>query len=149
MLQIAKKICKSFPSPSPRNNPSVATGQMSLPLPPPRKEFQNDKWTQMSPSLSSPEMEFLDISLTKDSSLLLHAIHTPFYDGKMRVKTRAWEDSSLCPEPSTKNAVQEFHLRKNAAVHEEIAQNGRASVFVTYNPYMHVCCPSGSSKGWK
>ncbi len=26
-----------------------------------------------------PETEFLDISLTKDSSLLLHAIHSPFY----------------------------------------------------------------------
>jgi hypothetical protein len=25
------------------------------------------------------EMEFLDINLTKDSSLLLHAIHSPFY----------------------------------------------------------------------
>ncbi len=25
------------------------------------------------------ELEFLDISLTKDSSLLLHAIHGPFY----------------------------------------------------------------------
>ncbi len=24
-------------------------------------------------------MEFLDINLTKDSSLLLHAIHNPFY----------------------------------------------------------------------
>ena len=28
---------------------------------------------------ATPEMEFLDISLTKDSSLLLHAIHSPFY----------------------------------------------------------------------
>jgi hypothetical protein len=26
-----------------------------------------------------PEMEFLDINLTKDSSLLLHAIQIPFY----------------------------------------------------------------------
>jgi hypothetical protein len=25
------------------------------------------------------EMEFLDINLTQDSSLLLHAIHSPFY----------------------------------------------------------------------
>ncbi len=36
-------------------------------------------------------------------------------NGKMRVenqtKTRVWEDSSLCTENSTKNAVQEFHLR--------------------------------------
>jgi hypothetical protein len=28
---------------------------------------------------ATPEMEFLDISLTKDSRLLLHAIHSPFY----------------------------------------------------------------------
>ncbi len=27
----------------------------------------------------SPEMEFWDISFTKDSSLLLHGIHSPFY----------------------------------------------------------------------
>jgi hypothetical protein len=27
----------------------------------------------------SPEMEFVDISLTKDSSLLFHAILSPFY----------------------------------------------------------------------
>ncbi len=26
-----------------------------------------------------PEMKFLDISLAKDSSLLLHAIHSPIY----------------------------------------------------------------------
>ncbi len=96
-----------------------------------------------------PEMEFLDINLTKDSSLLLHAIHSPFYwrilkktllflvfkiltknprnkktqvnswtgfcrTEKFRVdrqtKTHVWEDSSLCPETSTKNVVQEFHL---------------------------------------
>ncbi len=29
-----------------------------------------------------------------------------------QIKTRAWEDSSLCPETSTKNAIQEFHLRR-------------------------------------
>jgi hypothetical protein len=28
-----------------------------------------------------------------------------------QTKTRVWEDSSLCPETSTKNAIQEFHLR--------------------------------------
>ncbi len=28
---------------------------------------------------TGPEMEFLDINLTKDSSLLLHAIQSPFY----------------------------------------------------------------------
>ncbi len=36
------------------------------------------------------------------------------YNGERRVenqtKTRVWEVSSLCPETSTKNAVQEFHL---------------------------------------
>ncbi len=30
-------------------------------------------------SPSSSEMNFLDINLTKDSILLLHAIHSPFY----------------------------------------------------------------------
>jgi hypothetical protein len=29
-------------------------------------------------------MEFLDISLTKDSSLLLHAIQSPFYRGILK-----------------------------------------------------------------
>ncbi len=28
-----------------------------------------------------PEKEFLDINLTKDSSLLRHSIHSPFYSG--------------------------------------------------------------------
>ncbi len=28
---------------------------------------------------STPELEFLDINWTKDSSLLLHDIHSPFY----------------------------------------------------------------------
>ncbi len=28
---------------------------------------------------AKPEMEFLDVSLTKDSSLFLHAIQSPFY----------------------------------------------------------------------
>ncbi len=94
-------------------------------------------------------MEFLDINITKDSSLSLHPILSPFYwrilrktilyscfnipykkiretrklesvhkehvsNGKARVesqtKTRVREDSSLCPETSTKNGVQEFHL---------------------------------------
>ncbi len=62
-------------------------------------------------------MEFLDMSLTKDSSLLLHAIHSPFYwqilkkailfSGlqKSLKQEKIWEDSSLCPEASTKNAV--------------------------------------------
>ncbi len=29
----------------------------------------------------------------------------------IQAKTKVLEDSSLCPETSTKNAVQEFHLR--------------------------------------
>ncbi len=96
-------------------------------------------------------MEFLDISLTKDSSLLLHAIHSTFYwlilkktilysgfnnpvkksvkqenlsifvnsillNRNKRVenqtKARVWEDSSLCQETLTKDAVQEFHRSK-------------------------------------
>ncbi len=28
-----------------------------------------------------------------------------------QTKTLVWEDSSLCPETSTKNAIQEFHLK--------------------------------------
>ncbi len=32
-----------------------------------------------SEQINGPEMKFLDISLTKDSSPLLHAIHSPFY----------------------------------------------------------------------
>jgi hypothetical protein len=35
--------------------------------------------TQTGSRVKRPEMEFLDINLTKDSSLLLHAIHSPFY----------------------------------------------------------------------
>jgi hypothetical protein len=31
-----------------------------------------------------------------------------------QTKTRVWEESSLCPETSTKSAVQEFHLRTPA-----------------------------------
>ncbi len=77
-------------------------------------------------------MEFLNINITKDSSLSLRAVHSPFYlrifkktilysgfnnilkNGKVRVenqtKTRVWEYSSLCSETSTKNGVQDFHL---------------------------------------
>ncbi len=95
-------------------------------------------------------MDFLDINLTRDSSLLLHAIHSPFFwwilkktivfsgfkypckkspkqensslsmnsivqNRKIRVenktKSGVSEDSSLCRETITENAVQEFHLR--------------------------------------
>jgi hypothetical protein len=34
-----------------------------------------------------PEVEFLDINLIKDSSLLLHAIHSPFSCGRILKKT--------------------------------------------------------------
>jgi hypothetical protein len=104
-------------------------------------------------------MEFLDISLMKDSSLLLPAIHSPFYwriltkiklysgfnnphkksawqehsslfmdsilcNGKMRVENQTKTpvcDSSLCPETSTRIAVQEFHLRTLYSLFEEVA----------------------------
>ncbi len=95
------------------------------------------------------EMEFLDISLTKGSSLLLYAVCSPpllledfkktilfsgsknpnkkiretrkssrfmnsiLQNGKMRVENLTKlksENSNLCLETSTKNAVQEFHL---------------------------------------
>jgi hypothetical protein len=80
------------------------------------------------------EMEFLGINLTKDSSLLLHAIHSPFYWRILKKKTlfsgfknhykkyAKQENSSLFMncilnngkmrvENLTKNVVQEFHLR--------------------------------------
>ncbi len=78
--------------------------------------------------MTNPEMKFLDINinLTKDSSLFLHAFQSPFcwqflkktmlfsglfmnsilQNGKMRVenqtKTRVEEDASLCSETSKK-----------------------------------------------
>ncbi len=82
------------------------------------------------------EIEFLDISLTKDSSLLLHAIRILFYwrilqktiiysgfknPYKKIRETRKLEcihewpfvkfkNEGRNPETSTKNGVQEFHL---------------------------------------
>ncbi len=62
-------------------------------------------------------MEFLNIDLTKDSSRLLHAIHSAFYLQILKKtilfsgfknpyeKIRAWEDSSLCQQTSTKNVI--------------------------------------------
>ncbi len=51
------------------------------PSPPPPGFFFH--LTTMDPDLKKmledPETEFLDINLTKDSSLLLHAFHSPFY----------------------------------------------------------------------
>ncbi len=43
-----------------------------------RKFFLN-LFSFLGPVLPLPEMEFLDINLTRDSILLLHAIHSPFY----------------------------------------------------------------------
>jgi hypothetical protein len=34
---------------------------------------------RLSANIAYAEMEFLDINLTKDLSLLLHAIHSPFH----------------------------------------------------------------------
>jgi hypothetical protein len=76
------------------------------------------------------EMEFLDIKF--DSSILFHAIHSLFYWRILKKtillcgfinpykKSAKQEnsslksikpDSSFCPQTSTKNSVQEFHLR--------------------------------------
>ncbi len=63
-------------------------------------------------------MEFLDINLTKASSLLIHAIHSPFY-WRISKKTilfpgfkNPYKKSTKQEKLSlfTKNAVQEFHL---------------------------------------
>ncbi len=76
-------------------------------------------------------MEFLDISLRKYSSPLLHAIHSPSYwrslkktriyswiafyrtknEGRKPDKKLESEETSIsCIETTTKNSVQEFHL---------------------------------------
>jgi hypothetical protein len=41
--------------------------------------FGERKYCSRKEKVSNREMEFLDMNLTKDSSLLLHAIHSPFY----------------------------------------------------------------------
>jgi hypothetical protein len=41
--------------------------------------------TLVGESVSNPEMEFLDFNLTKDSSLLLHAIHSISSGGEPRL----------------------------------------------------------------
>ncbi len=41
-------------------------------------------------------MEFLDANLTKDSSLLLHAIHSPFYWRIFKRKPRKPNQTLLC-----------------------------------------------------
>jgi hypothetical protein len=53
-------------------------------------------------------MEFLEVNLTKDSSLLLHAIHSPFY-WRILMKTilhSGFKNTYKNP----RSAVQEFHL---------------------------------------
>ncbi len=57
---------------------------------------QIDDWT-------CPEMEFLDINLTKESTHLLHAIHSSFY-------WRIWKKTKLISgfkKPYKKSAKQE------------------------------------------
>ncbi len=49
-----------------------------------------------------------------------------------QTKTRVWEDSSLCPETSTENAVEEFHLR------EGILQQHFQSRFLGLNLKMEI-----------
>jgi hypothetical protein len=43
------------------------------------KKFFSQLFSFLGPVLPLPEMEFLDVNLTKDSILLLYAIHSPFY----------------------------------------------------------------------
>ncbi len=96
-----------------------------------------------------PEMEFLDISLTKDSWLLIHAIHSPggfkrkpYSSLVLKILTKnppnlslfmiafCWrknegrkpDKKSLCPDTSAKHAVQEFHFRRTGIA-------GRATQF--------------------
>ncbi len=42
-------------------------------------------YTPRRSNLSHPQMEFLDINLTEDSGLLLHAIHSSFFLKKTRL----------------------------------------------------------------
>ncbi len=74
------------------------------------------------------------IEKTRVSSLIL----LNFLDGKMWVenqtKTPVWEDSSLCPETSTLNALQEFHVGEYAALKfgTEVADIRRYSKFADF-----------------
>jgi hypothetical protein len=52
--------------------------------------------------MTRPEMEFLDISLTKDKSLLLHAIHSPFYWGFEKNSYSSLVKKSLHKNPRIK-----------------------------------------------
>ncbi len=60
----------------------------------------------LSPILSiSPEIEFLDMNWTKDSSLLLHAIYSLFYWEALRGLTLRWFFNSV-----QKKAIHEYHF---------------------------------------
>jgi hypothetical protein len=61
---------------------------------------------------AGPELEFLDVNLTKDSSLLLHAIHSPFllYSGLKRKEGRKNEGRKPDKKKKKTRPVQEFHL---------------------------------------
>ncbi len=41
--------------------------------------FRTNKESTSFGARQRPEMEFLDINITKDLSLLIHAVHSPFY----------------------------------------------------------------------
>ncbi len=53
-------------------------------------------------SLNQTEVEFLDITLTKDSSLFLHAIHRPFYKLILQKKHTLLRFLKTVPEKSAK-----------------------------------------------
>jgi hypothetical protein len=58
---------------------------------------------------ADPEMEFLDINLTKDSSLSLHAIHSPFY----------WKISKQQFSPLVLIILKKIHeITKLKSIHE-------------------------------
>ncbi len=65
----------------------------------------------------------------------LESIHVQYFverkiEGRKLDKTRVWEDSSLCPEPSTKNTVLEFHLGTKK-IEEEYASDRLFTFLVT------------------
>jgi hypothetical protein len=59
-------------------------------------------WILTGPSFAvlilDAEMEFLDINLTKDSSLLVHAIHSPFYWRKTILFSGFKDPKNLCQD---------------------------------------------------
>ncbi len=55
----------------------------------------------------STEMEFLDINLTKDSSILFHAIHSSFFRRILKVPKREILDRSDFPDFYTIKSLRE------------------------------------------